>query len=163
MCARIPSAPACSPRCLKPEPAALSQKVSGLATKVFCQRLPCGPWWTVGGNGPSAHSVWHIDIWALMQFCWLSLPNVSLGTFNQTSRPGTVPHSPRCPIHSPRILCPSRQDHLTNLSSLSVSKTKCPLHARTYIERAQRSQHKNSQMPSSWLSRATRARLVQNY
>lgn len=67
-----------------------------------------------------------VDIWALKQFCWLSLPNVSLGTSSQTIRPGSVPHSPCCLFHSSRILCLALQDHCMNHSSSQPQKQNAP-------------------------------------
>lgn len=73
-------------------------------------------------DGSLTHSMWHIDIWTLKQFCWLRLPIVSLGTLNQTIGPGRVSHSPCFLFHSPRFLCPTLQDHCTHPSLLSASK-----------------------------------------
>lgn len=101
------------PRCLKPAPAALSQKVSGLGMEVFCQGLHCslcGQWEADGSPTlPVAHR--HLT---LKQFCWLSLLDASLGTLSQTIRPNEAPHSPGLLFYSPRILCLTPQDKCTN-------------------------------------------------
>lgn len=124
-CARTPSTPAYWPGCLKPAPAALSQ-VSGLDMAVLGQRWRCRLQWTGRRGWSPSYSKWHIDIWALKQFCSSESPKCLLRNLKSERQARQYAHSPCCLLHSPRILCLTLWDHCTNHASLSASTAKCP-------------------------------------
>lgn len=141
--------------------AGLSQ-VSGLDMAVLGQRWCCRLQWTGEGAGSPSYSTRHIDIWALKQFCWLSLPSVFLGTLNQSVRLGSVP------IHQ-----------VASSTLPEVSASPSGITARTTLHSQPQQQNAPARQPirlepwgvnsetgrlhPSWLSRGALIHSVKNY